>query len=65
MSVVKIAVEILLVAILGSVAFTQFFATNTTTWNATTIATWGVIALVGIIALVLRLLKSAGINVNM
>ena len=65
MSVVKIAVEILLVAILGGVAFTQFFATNTTSWNATTIATWGVIALVGIIALVITLLKSAGINVNM
>ncbi len=65
MSVVKVAVEILLVAILGGVAFTQFFATNTTTWDATTVATWGVIALVGIIALVLLLLKSAGINVNM
>ena len=65
MSVVKIAVEILLVAILGGVAFTQFFATNTSTWDTVTIATWGVIALVGIIALVLRLLKSAGINVNM
>ena len=65
MSVIKIAVEILLVAILGGVAFTQFFATNTTTWDTVTIATWGVIALVGIVALVLTLLKSAGINVNM
>ena len=65
MSVIKVTIEILMVAILGGVAFTQFFAINTSTWSATTIATWGVIALVGIIAIVITLLKSAGINVNM
>lgn len=65
MGVVKIVIEVLLVALLAGVAFNTFFATNSSTWDAQTVLTWGIIPIVGIIGIVLNLLKSSGVSVKM
>lgn len=66
MSVAKIAVDLILIAILvGGVAYSVFFATNTSTWNTQTILVWGFITVIGAAALLLVLLKDAGVKIQM
>lgn len=66
MSVAKIAVDLILIAILvGGVAFAVLFATNTTTWNTQTILVWGFIGVIGAAGLILQLLKDVGVKINM
>lgn len=66
MSVTKIAVDIILIAILvGGVGFNVFFATNTTTYDTTTKLVWGFISVIAAAGLILQLLKDVGINIKM
>ena len=66
MSVVKLAVDIILIAILvGGVGFSIFFATNTTSYDATTLLVWGFIAVIVAAGLILQLLKDVGINIKL
>lgn len=57
--VIGIAVAALVVSIIVPIAFGQFFATVTTSWDAPTILIWGVIPLVVILAIVLFFLNQA------
>ena len=57
--VVGIAVAALIVAILIPIAFSQFFAVVTTSWDPQTILLWGIVPLVIILALVLFFLNKA------
>lgn len=57
--VIGIAVAALVVAIIVPIAFGQFFATTTTSWDAQTILIWGIIPLVVILAIVLFFLNQA------
>ena len=57
--VVGIAVAALIVAILIPIAFSQFFAVDTGSWDAQTILLWGIVPLVIILALVLYFLNKA------
>ena len=66
MSVVKLAVDIILIAILvGGVGFSIFFATNTSTYDATTLLVWGFVAVIVAAGLILQLLKDVGVNIKM
>jgi hypothetical protein len=57
--VIGIAVAALVVAIIIPVAFSQFFATVTTSWDAQTILIWGIIPVIVILAIVLFFLNKA------
>ena len=57
--VIGIAVAALVVAIIIPVAFGQFFATVTTSWDAQTILIWGIVPVVVILAIVLFFLNKA------
>lgn len=57
--VIGIAVAALVVAIIIPVAFGQFFATSTASWDAQTILIWGIIPVVVILAIVLFFLNKA------
>lgn len=57
--VIGIAVAALVVSIIVPIAFGQFFATTTTSWDAQTILIWGIIPLVVILAIVLFFLNQA------
>lgn len=57
--VIGIAVAALVVSIIIPVAFGQFFATVTTSWDAQTILIWGIIPVVVILAIVLFFLNKA------
>jgi len=64
--ITKIAVDIILIAILvGGVGYSIFFATNTTGWDASTVLTWGFIGVIVAAALIINLLKDAGVKVQM
>jgi len=66
MSVAKIAVDLILIAILvGGVGYSIFFQTNTSTWDASTILVWGFIAIVAAAGIILQLLKDVGVKINM
>lgn len=66
MSVAKIAVDLILIAILvGGVAYAVLFATNTSTWNTQTILVWGFIGVIGAAGLIIQLLKDVGVKINM
>lgn len=66
MSVAKIAVDIILIAILvGGVGFSIFFATNTSTYDTTTLLVWGFIAVIAVAGIILQLLKDVGVKINM
>lgn len=57
--VIGIAVAALVVAIIIPVAFSQFFSTVTTSWDAQTILIWGIIPVIVILAIVLFFLNKA------
>lgn len=57
--VIGIAVAALVVAIITPIAFGQFFAVDTGSWDAQTILIWGIIPLVVILAIVLFFLNKA------
>ena len=57
--VIGIAVAALIVAIIVPIAFGQFFAVDTGSWDAQTILIWGIIPLVIILAIVLFFLNKA------
>lgn len=57
--VIGIAVAALIVAIIVPIAFNQFFAVDTGSWDAQTILIWGIIPLVIILAIVLYFLNKA------
>ena len=66
MSVAKIAVDIILIAILvGGVGFGVLFATNTSTWNTQTILVWGFIGIIAVAGLLIQLLKDVGVKIQM
>ena len=66
MSVVKLAVDIILIAILvGGVGYSIFFATNTSAYDATTLLVWGFISVIVAAGLILQLLKDVGINIKL
>lgn len=57
--VIGIAVAALVVAIIVPIAFSQFFSTDTGSWDAQTILIWGIIPVVIILAIVLFFLNKA------
>ena len=57
--VIGISVAALVVSIIVPIAFGQFFATSTASWDAQTILIWGIIPLVVILAIVLYFLNKA------
>lgn len=57
--VIGIAVAALIVAIIVPIAFGQFFAVDTGSWDAQTILIWGIIPLIIILAIVLFFLNKA------
>lgn len=66
MSVTKIAVDIILIAVLvGGVGYNIFFATNTSKWNDTTILVWSFISVIIAAGLIIKLLKDVGIRIEM
>jgi len=66
MSVAKIAVDLILIAILvGGVGYSIFFQTNTSAWDASTVLVWGFIAIVAAAGIILQLLKDVGVKINM
>ena len=66
MSVVKVAVDLILIAILvGGVALGILFQTNTSAWDATTVLIWGFVAVIGLAGILIGLLKSAGVKIQM
>lgn len=66
MSIAKIAVDVILVAILiGGVAFSILFTTNTSTWGTTTVLIWGFIGVIVVAAVLIALLKDAGLRIDM
>lgn len=66
MSVVKLAVDIILIAILvGGVGFSIFFATNTSQYDTTTLLVWGFISVIVGAGIILQLLKDVGINIKL
>jgi len=66
MSVAKIAVDIILIAILvGGVGYSIFFATNTSSWDTSTTLTWGFISVIAAAGLIIQLLKDVGVKTQM
>ena len=66
MSVAKIALDLILIAILvGGVGYSIFFQTNTSAWDASTVLVWGFIAIVAAAGIILQLLKDVGVKINM
>ena len=66
MSVVKLAVDIILIAILvGGVGYSIYFATNTTLYDTTTKLVWGFIAVIVAAGLILQLLKDVGVKIQL
>ncbi len=66
MSIAKIAVDLILIAILvGGVAYRILFTTNQSGWDASTILIWGFLAVVGAAALIIQLLKDAGVKIQL
>lgn len=53
--VIGIFVTILLTAILIPVAFTQIFNANTTGWDTNTVTIFGLIPIIGVVAIILVL----------
>ena len=65
MSIAKIAVNLVLIAVLvGGVAFSMFFSVNESTWDTSTILIWGFIAVVGTLGCVIVLLKEFGVKIE-
>jgi len=66
MGVAKLAVDVILIAILvGGVAFGILFSTNTSTWDTSSILVWGFIGVITIAGLLIHLLKDAGVKIEM
>lgn len=66
MSVAKIAVDLILIAILvGGVGYSIFFSTNTTGYDASTLLVWGFIGVVAAAGIILQLLKDVGVKIEM
>lgn len=66
MSVAKIAVDLILIAILvGGVAYGILFTVNQSDWDTQTILIWGFLGVVGAAALILQLLKDAGVKIEL
>lgn len=66
MGVGKIAVDLILIAILvGGVASGIFFSTNTSAWDASSVLVWGFIFVVAVAGLIIQLLKDVGITIDM
>ena len=60
-AIVGLAVGVLLIAYIGSVAIGAIFDTNTTGWDTATAGLWTVLAIVVLIAFFLLILKYADI----
>lgn len=66
MSVGKIAVDIILIAVLvGGVGLSIFFNTNTSTYDATTLLVWGFVAVIAIAGVIIQLLRDVGLKIEM
>lgn len=57
--VIGIAVAILVTALIIPIAFDSFFGADTGSWDAQTILIWGIIPVVGLLAVVLYFLNKA------
>lgn len=42
-SIIELSIGLLVLVFVGAFAITQYFAVNTTTWDATTILMWGLV----------------------
>ena len=66
MSVAKIAVSLMLAAILvGGVAYGILFQVNQTGWDTQTVLTWGFIGVIGAAGIIIGLLKDAGLKIKL
>lgn len=66
MGITKLAVDIIIIAILvGGVAYSILFTVNTSAWDAQTVLVWGFLGVVTAAGLIINLLKDAGIKVQM
>ena len=66
MGITKLAVDIIIIAILvGGVTYSILFTVNTSSWDAQTVLVWGFLGVVTAAGLIINLLKDAGIKVNM
>ncbi len=66
MGIAKIAVDLILIAILvGGVGYSIFFQTNTSRYDATTLLVWGFIGVIVAAGIILQLLKDVGVNIKM
>lgn len=55
-TIVGIGVAFFIIAFLIPVAFNQFFLVNTTTWDASVIAVWDALPIIGIVAIIMSIL---------
>jgi len=60
-AIIGLAVGVLLIAYIGSVAISAIFGTNTDSWDTATAGLWTVLAIVVLIAFFLLILKYADI----
>lgn len=55
--VIDLFITVILVAALIPVALTQIFGANTSEWDASSVALWGIIGIIVVIAVVLAIFK--------
>lgn len=66
MSVAKIAVSLILTAVLvGGVAMGIMAGVNTSTWGATEVIVWGFVSVIAIAGILIGLLQDAGLKIKL